>query len=347
MCRACHVRKPRGRETTQCDARRCLTSWRLFLGAWMEYRASIFVIRMPLAQLGSPHLALLGANLLALLAVVWIMDVYSWQEFYVREFAIHRFQDRYGFRAGQVSFRCGNTAFESTGISAVTPDGEFARMGVRAGDVPFEYHGHGFMAMYDSLVATERGHFSAFSVVNGKTCDAAVSREEVRRIAVRPRGLELAVDFYTSAGGDLPSPNGKLALVAVPPARAGEKATLWVRDLTTGEAVRVYSYEFPIDVAWATDASWIALSEWASTTKCLLLTPKGGDPLDLSALRERALPRPAGDRIGCEVFGWLPGSSLVALRTWAYDDAGRVKLQESIFFDASIRTFVRSSDVQQ
>jgi hypothetical protein len=296
-----------------------------------------------LVRLGSAQLGVLGGTLVALLAIVWVMSPFAWRELYIREVAVPRIEKQYGFRVGEVGVRCGDVSYTTTGITAVVPGGAFAQIGLRAGDVPSEHHGHGFAAMYDSLVAAERGHFAAFDVINGDMCDRG--KLGFRTMAVRPLGVVLAVGFYPFDGHHLLSPDGRFDLVAVSSGRPGEPPVLRARDLIGGNEVEVYSSASPLDVVWAPDASWIVLSEWASTVRCVLLNPGGGDALDLSGLRVPALQRGPRPRIDCQVFGWLQGTSLVALRMWVHEDNRQANL-ESVFFDTATRTFVRADEVQ-
>jgi hypothetical protein len=124
------------------------------------------VRRAPLVRLGWPHWSLLVAGLLTLLAVVWIMEMPSWEDWYVRVVAMRRLEAKYGFRIGAVAI----SPEDGTGwaIVSVTPGGAFERMGLVPGDLPVAYHGRGWADVASALAEAERGRAAAFDVVNAR-----------------------------------------------------------------------------------------------------------------------------------------------------------------------------------
>jgi hypothetical protein len=117
-----------------------------------------------LIRLGSSQLAIIGSGLGTVLAVVWIAFMPQLEELYAREFVLPRIADRYGFQFGMVQVRGAGESYLSPGIVSVRLDGAFARMGVRAGDLPFAFHGNGAATMYHALLAAEHGRTTEFEV---------------------------------------------------------------------------------------------------------------------------------------------------------------------------------------
>jgi hypothetical protein len=138
-------------------------------------------------RLGWSHLALVASGLATVLVVVWIAFMPAWEEFYVREFALPRIADRYGFQFGMVQVSRDGQSYLSPGIVSVSPDGALARMGVRAGDVPFAYHGNAAATMYHALMAAERGQIAEFDVVNADDWSARRDEQAFRTIRVQPQ----------------------------------------------------------------------------------------------------------------------------------------------------------------
>jgi hypothetical protein len=131
-------------------------------------------------------LAVVASGLGAVLLVVWIAFMPSIEEFYVREFLLPRIADRYGFQLGMVQVSRVGHSYESPGIVNVRPDGAFARMGVRPGDMPFAFHGNGAATMYHALMAGERGQIAEFDVVNAADWSAGRDKSAFRTIRAQP-----------------------------------------------------------------------------------------------------------------------------------------------------------------
>ena len=134
-------------------------------------------------RLGWPQLAIVAGSLGALLVVTGIAFMPQLQDVYAREFLLPRMADQYGFQFGKVHVSCDGDSYFSPGIVSVRPDGTFAGMGVRAGDIPFAFHGNGGATMYDALKAGERGQVAEFDVLNAADC-----KSKFRTIHVQPRG---------------------------------------------------------------------------------------------------------------------------------------------------------------
>lgn len=92
-----------------------------------------------------------GLALIAVLGAIVIWPTLSRE--YLRRVAIPRHGESFGFTFGPI----GDTTQRQWGFTHVMPGGALERAGVRAGDVPFEYHG-GEAALYTVLVAG-RGRF--------------------------------------------------------------------------------------------------------------------------------------------------------------------------------------------
>ena len=146
-------------------------------------------MRSPLIRLGWSHLAVVTAGIATVLAVFWLAFMPAVDQFYVREFALPRLQQRYGFQFGIVKFSRDNVTYESPGILSVAPEGELARLGVRQHDVPFAYHGNGAAAFYHALMAAEHGDNAEFEVVNADDWSAGRGQEAFRTIRVPPRNI--------------------------------------------------------------------------------------------------------------------------------------------------------------
>jgi hypothetical protein len=116
--------------------------------------------------LGRSQFAVVVAGLVAIFAVLVVAFAFDLNDLYAR-LAIREYEQQYGFKAGTVRVvdePAGN--FETWGIVAVVAGGPFDRLGVRAGDVPFEYHGHGAMALQSALRGASAGEPSEFDVAN-------------------------------------------------------------------------------------------------------------------------------------------------------------------------------------
>ena len=144
----------------------------------------------PVIHLGWSQLAVVTSGVGTVLMVVGIAFMPQLEELYVREFLLPRMADRYGFRIGMLQVSHDGHSCASHGIVSVRPDGAMARLGVRAADIPFAFHGNGAAAMYHALMAGERGQPAEFDVVNAADWSAGQGRSAFRTIRVQPHGRE-------------------------------------------------------------------------------------------------------------------------------------------------------------
>lgn len=127
------------------------------------------------------HLAIVGAGLLTVLSVTYLIQWPLWNDVYARAYALPRMEERWGFRLG--ALRVQRDGGEYYGIVRLVPQGRLARLGFRLHDIPFDYHGSACLAFYQALLATERGEATTFSVVN--LDDWAAGRQASRTIDVQ------------------------------------------------------------------------------------------------------------------------------------------------------------------
>ncbi len=139
-----------------------------------------------LIRLGWSQFTVVAGGLAGVLIVLWIAFMPNMEEFYTREFFVPRIADRYGFQFGMVHVTREGHSYESPGIVTVQPEGAFARMGVRPGDMPFAFHGNGAATMYHALMEGERGRTAEFDVVNAEDWSAGRERQAFRTIRVEP-----------------------------------------------------------------------------------------------------------------------------------------------------------------
>ena len=295
------------------------------------------VTRQAPIQLGWSQFAVVYAGLMGILAVLWVISPYDWQELYYREFAIPRLQTKYGFRCGHVkAVRSGTTYFEGAGIVSVDLDGEFARMGVRPGDAPFEYHGGGFTTMYDALETAARGGFAAFDVVNAY--DSSAGMDGFRTIPVYPRVREMPVPLRRD---QLRSPAGPLTIIVFESNLDRRDRELWVWDPVSGSRRRLYAFREFVKATWSGDGNWLAVidEELLHPSRCAVIDVNRGRAQDLTDVLMRMPPpvRPASsDRLECEIFGWvLDNRARVAVIFRNLGAAPRQQWIYNFFFDVT------------
>jgi hypothetical protein len=136
----------------------------------------------PLMRLSSSQFALIVASLLILLGVIGIAFAPDWQDWYARR-AVKQFESEFGFQSGTVVVPdASSQPFEAWGITKVIAGGKFEQFGVRSGDIPFEYHGHGESDLYNALRDASCGKSTLFEVVN--TQDRGMGNSAVRQILI-------------------------------------------------------------------------------------------------------------------------------------------------------------------
>jgi hypothetical protein len=309
------------------DARRtALSNWRIAMR------------RTRLIQLGWCQLAVSAGCILGVVAVAWAMGTGHWEEFWVRQVGIPRMQAAYGFECGSVPVqRQGYSTFRA--ITKVTPGGRLSRLGVRDGDAPFEHHGMGWVAMYDALNDAERGRFAQFDVINAHALAAGRNDGDFRTIVANPPDTELARRFFGWFKGELPSPGGGQTIRV---ARTGDgSGELWIRDVATGRDTKLFAFDLDVDVVWSPDGQWIAVSDHAASGgRCVLLDVSGETPRNLSQLiasHDETTRKHVQDNkdVDCGVFGWVRGTSRVALTVSVADRANPRGFRQDFFYDVA------------
>jgi len=118
-------------------------------------------------RLGWTQLAVVCGVLAAMTAVVGIVFERDLSEEYARRVGIRPFEAVYGFETGIILVRPpSGAAFEAWGILRVSNTGDFARLGVRDGDIPFARHGGAAQALWRALSAASSGRAASFDVIN-------------------------------------------------------------------------------------------------------------------------------------------------------------------------------------
>jgi hypothetical protein len=129
----------------------------------------------------------MGAGLLLVLFVTYEAQWPLWEDVYAREYALPRMGERWGFRFGTFRVQRNGGDYEYHGIISLTPDGRFARLGLRLHDMFLEYRHRdtASLAIYHALLASERGEATQFEVVNLDDWAAGRARPS-RTIDVQP-----------------------------------------------------------------------------------------------------------------------------------------------------------------
>jgi len=144
-------------------------------GGRSRARAGTTLLRLGWAQLGVMAAAV--ALIVAVAAVLLYPPLYLR---YIQAIGIRQFETQYEFRSGDVLVTStGQQPRTEWGIVWVAPAGAFNRLGVRGGDIPFEYHG-GMRDMYVALEQASAGEASSFQVYNA--ADVHLGRKAVRDI---------------------------------------------------------------------------------------------------------------------------------------------------------------------
>jgi hypothetical protein len=137
-------------------------------------------IGMKLVTVTWRHFAVVAVGLVVVMVVAGILLYPTLYVQYIQEFGIKRFEGQYGFRSGLVLVQSSTSQPERTwGIVSVVPGGTFSRLGVRDGDIPFEYHG-GVTDMYAALQQASSRDATSFQVFNA--ADAHLGAAALRRI---------------------------------------------------------------------------------------------------------------------------------------------------------------------
>ena len=138
-----------------------------------------------LTTLGAPHLAVVGLSVLVLIVLLGIMIYPSLYDEYIKQMGIQQFESQYSFRTGVVTVPAyrDQPAHTEWGIVSVSPEGRFHRLGVRAGDILFAYHG-GVADMYNALQHAAQCGSSSFEVSNA--ADKYLGRKGLRIVNLPP-----------------------------------------------------------------------------------------------------------------------------------------------------------------
>jgi hypothetical protein len=136
--------------------------------------------------LGSAQGFILLAGLTTVFTVMAIV-LYPWAyQHWIKEVGIRSFEESYGFRTGLVERSWpGQDAEYVWGIVSVDPGGQFARAGVRDGDIPFDQH-DAILALYSALDSARAGQPSSFEVFNAADTHLGVGARRVVQLPPRP-----------------------------------------------------------------------------------------------------------------------------------------------------------------
>lgn len=298
-----------------------------------------------LIQLGRGHFAVLVGGLLGVLAILWIMFSHDWETLYLLHVQVPRLEKAYGFTSGDIEVHRGTNSWRDWGITSVVHGRRFGRLGVRAGDLPFEHNGLGVIAMCDAIADAERGRFASFDVLNAD--DFRAGRDEAyRTIALNPPGVERPTPFFGLGGRrELRAPSGARVLENVEPAGDNVPSELWVREAATGARARLYTYSsIGPDVAWSPDERWVAVTE-NFDGGCVLLDALGGtaaENLSETLVRHDATVRTrvkVARGVRCRVFGWVRGTSRLALIFEIAGGKDGVGFREDLLYDIATHAF--------
>jgi len=103
-----------------------------------------------------------ATSLAAIFAVLLAPDL---EDRYARR-AVKQFEPEFGFETGIITVSDPTGKYATWGITAVTPGGRLDRLGLRAGDVPFDYHGRAATWLYDALREASQGKSAEIEVYN-------------------------------------------------------------------------------------------------------------------------------------------------------------------------------------
>lgn len=140
-------------------------------------------------RLGVGHFAVVASGLLSVVAVFWVVNPYQWQERYYGEVVLPRMQASHGFAWGKVTFSCASLPLGITfdGIVSVVPGARASRMGLRAGDVPWTFHGYGNGALVVAMENADLRRPFDVDVLNSDDCRSGREKRGFRTVARAPR----------------------------------------------------------------------------------------------------------------------------------------------------------------
>lgn len=262
--------------------------------------------RSPTIQLGPPQLAVVLSGLVTMAFVQWAQMPYAWQDRYCADVVMPRMQESHGFSWGAVPFECPGLAPSTyEGVVRVVPGGRFSGFGIRSGDVPFQRHGNGCLALQSAVEMADRGHFTDVDVINAHDC--RIGGEGFRTISLHPKVRE--TPRALSAGSLLPSPQGTLAIGVTRSDRSEDPYAVWVMRLESGDKKDVWNYQSHAMATWSSDGKWLAITDDIAPSHCLLLDVAQGttsNPIErLSMLPQTTNPLQIDGRPECEIVGWV------------------------------------------
>jgi hypothetical protein len=137
-------------------------------------------------RLGTWQFVVMVAGLALVLTAAGLAVYPSAYRRYLQDFGIKKFETEFGFRTGLVGWQEPGKARELMwGVVAVTPNGAFARAGVRDGDIPLAFHDR-VTELYATLEQVSSGQAASFEVLN--SADAALGYTARRQIRLGPLG---------------------------------------------------------------------------------------------------------------------------------------------------------------
>ena len=124
--------------------------------------------RLTLIRLGWQQFAVLVAGILLIPLVILIVFLPNLVELYVERVSMKRLEAAFQFSLGELRSDVPVVSGTIWGVASIRPDGPASRLGLRIGDVPFEYHGQGMSDMYFALDEGLKGRSATFKVINVK-----------------------------------------------------------------------------------------------------------------------------------------------------------------------------------
>jgi len=135
----------------------------------------------PLMRLSWHHFAVIVAVMTSLVAIFGILLAPDLADRYARH-AVKQFEREFGFETGIIPVADPTGTYTAWGITAVAPGGRFEGLGIRAGDVPFAYHGYAATWLHGALREASQGKSAEIEVYNAR--EAAAGRAARRRIVI-------------------------------------------------------------------------------------------------------------------------------------------------------------------
>jgi hypothetical protein len=135
----------------------------------------------PLIGLSWRHFTVIVAVATSLAAIFAVILAPDLADRYARH-AVKEFEREFGFEMGIITVADPTGTYATWGITAVTPGGRFEGLGIRAGDVPFDHHGHAATWLHGALREASQGRSAEIEVYNAG--DVAAGANALRRIVI-------------------------------------------------------------------------------------------------------------------------------------------------------------------